>query len=82
MLPWIDPRKLLPRTTTLLEALGPFLTDGLSYKEVAEKMDRSEEWVASRVRLLREDLAEHVLSEAGDELPAALRARLEHFARK
>jgi hypothetical protein len=79
IIPWIDPSRLLPRTRILLDELGPFLVRGLTLKEIGRALGKSEDWASSRVRMLREDLARHVLAEAGEELPAELRERLERY---
>jgi hypothetical protein len=78
-LPWINPETLPKRTGILLEELGPYLTLGLTYVEIARKLDRSEDWVSSRVRTLREDLARNALAEGGDDMRSELRARLAEY---
>jgi hypothetical protein len=79
ILAWINPAALPMETVTLLEELGPFLTLGLTYVEIARKLERSEDWVSSRVRMLREDLARNALDEAGDDMRSELRARLAEY---
>jgi ParB-like chromosome segregation protein Spo0J len=74
-----DPSRLPPTIQTLGEQLGPFLTAGLNYRQIAEELGRSEDWVADRVHLLRSALAANALEVAGDELDVELRARLEAF---
>lgn len=79
ILAWINPATLPPSTVTLLNELGPYLTRGLTYVEIARKLDHSEDWVSSRVRTLREDLARNALDEAGDDMRSELRARLAEY---
>ncbi|HLE99653.1 MAG TPA: hypothetical protein VI540_07115 [Gaiellaceae bacterium] len=79
ILSFINPQSLPKRTQILLEELGPYLTLGLTYVEIARELGRSEDWVSSHVRTLREDLTRNALAEAGDDMRAALRARLVHY---
>ena len=63
----------------MLETLGPYLTHGLTLAQIGAELNRSEDWASTQVQRLREDLARHVLEEAGDELRPDLRARLERY---
>jgi hypothetical protein len=76
----LDPSPLPPKIQSLLDELGPYLTAGLGYSEIAERLQphRSTDWVATRVGEIRRAIAANVLE--GDELPAELRADLEDFA--
>lgn len=79
IIPWISPSRLAPTTRDSLERFGPFLTAGLTHAQIGEQLDRSEDWVAAQVQRLRDDLARHVLAEAGDELRPELRDRLVRY---
>lgn len=69
-------------TRTRLEELGPYLTAGLGYKEIGERLQppRSEDYVATNVAKIRQAIAENVLANAADDLAPEMRARLEAFA--
>jgi hypothetical protein len=77
----IDPTALPPRIQNLLDEPRPFLTLGLGYREIAERLQppRSDDWVSARVAEIRRAWARQLL-EAGDDRDDALRARLERYA--
>ena len=77
----IDTSSLPPTISRSLDEIGPFLTAGYNFAETAKRLDppRSAEWVATQVARARSAMATQVLENAGDELDAELRARLESF---
>lgn len=79
LLQWLDPEALPPRVKATMPEIGPFLWRGYNHAEIAQRLNRSEDWVSARVAEARRAIAEQVLEVAGDELPAELRARLEAF---
>jgi hypothetical protein len=76
----LDPSNLPRRIQTTLQEIGPFLADGLTYKEIGELTGHSEDWVASRVTQIRDA----ILAEGRKyfaQLPEGQRARVEALRR-
>jgi len=66
---------VLPQET---QPIARLLTDGFTQKQIATRLNRSEDWVATRVRELRSGLIEQALSRVG-ELDAELRLHLQQL---
>jgi len=81
ILDWIDPTALPERIQDELEEVGPLLAHGLTYREIAERIGGSEDYVAAAVHRIRAALVDEALTRA-DEMSEALRARLEELAAK
>jgi hypothetical protein len=78
----LDATALPLRVHETMEQVGWYLQAGYGHLEIGRLLDppRSEDWVATRVREARAAIAAQVLENAGDEMSADLRARLEAFA--
>jgi hypothetical protein len=74
-LSFVDPRRLPRSVHREMQELGPYLTAGLTFKEIGRLLGTDDEAVSVRVAELREALTEHVLRQRG--VPQRLRARLE-----
>ena len=71
----IDPDAIPPHVQRTLEEIGPLLAQGLTHREIAERCERSADWVGARVSEIREAFLEQA-REHLDELSPALRDRL------
>lgn len=80
ILDWIDPAALPRPVRMALREIGPFLANGLTYREIGERVGRSEDYVAAKVKLIRDALVAEALR-AADRLSAELRARIEALSR-
>jgi hypothetical protein len=77
ILDWIDPTALPPGVQTALTEIGPLLVNGLTYREIANRLTpaRSEDYVAAKVKLIRQALGEEALRRS-DGMRADLRDRI------
>lgn len=76
----IDPATLPAPVREDLQTLGPFLASGLTYRQIAERTGRSEDWVSTRVGRIRRALIDKALERA-DEIDGRLRRHLEELRR-
>ncbi len=72
----IDPGQLTVEAAETIRICGSFLAAGLSYRRIAVETGRSEDWVATRVQLLRRELILQAAAGAR-ELSEGLRRRVE-----
>jgi DNA-binding NarL/FixJ family response regulator len=72
ILTFIDWTALPART----QPIARMLTDGFTQKQIAAKLERSEEWVSGRVKELRDAMVDQALART-DELSTELRALID-----
>lgn len=58
----VDWDALPERSQKTVRKLAPMLCAGFSTREIAQHFNRSADWVAARIRELREDIVEQVIA--------------------
>lgn len=68
-------KDLPPRARAIARKIGPLISNGYTLAEIGRHFGKSEDWASTRVRELRQAIAEQALERA-DEIDPELRSKL------